>query len=97
MHLGMQGLHSPVQHLREAGQFANVLDRETRRTQCSGRSAGRDQFHSKARQGQSELHQAGLVRYAQQRPTNPFFRAQIPLLERSVQLDMNKARNGRVS
>ncbi len=27
MHLGMQGLHAPVQHLREAGQFADVLDR----------------------------------------------------------------------
>ena len=40
VHLGVQGLDAPVQHLRKAGQLADVLDRQARRTQRRGRSAG---------------------------------------------------------
>ncbi len=71
VNLGVQGLDAAVEHLGKAGQIADVLDGEAGLAQRTRRSAGRDQFHAKARQCLGKLHQAGLVGHTQQRTPNP--------------------------
>ena len=80
MYAGMQRLYAPVQHLREAGQVADVFHRETGFAQSFRGSAGGDQLHSKTRQHLGELHQAGLVRDADQGPLNLLRPAHLSLL-----------------
>ena len=65
VHLGMQRLHPPVEHLGEAGEFGDVLHRDAGVAQQLGGAAGRDQFHAQAGKLAGELHQSGLVGHAE--------------------------------
>ena len=67
VHLGMQRLHAPVQHLRKAGQVADVAHTESRLAQRARRPAGRDQLNAVRGQRAGKLDQAGLVGYGEQR------------------------------
>ena len=77
MNLGVQRLDAAVEHLRKAGQIADVLYDQAGLAQRARRSAGGNQLHAKARQHLGKLHQAGLVGHAQQRPPDPLFRNHI--------------------
>ena len=57
----MEGLDAAVEHLREAGEVADVLDGQAGLAQRTGRSAGRNQLDAKAGQRLGKLDQAGLV------------------------------------
>ncbi len=58
MHLGMQGLDAPIQHLREAGKFRNVFHRNAGIPQQLRCPAGRNQFHAKRSQPAREIDQS---------------------------------------
>ena len=72
---GVQGLDAAIEHLREAGEFADVFDRESGLAQSTGGSAGGDQFDAKAGQRLGELHQARFVGNAEQRSADSLCRA----------------------
>ena len=59
--LGVQGLDAAVEHLRKAGQVADVSDHQAGLAQSTRRSAGGDQFYAKADQCLGKIHQAVLV------------------------------------
>ena len=63
---GVECLDPPVEHLREARQVADVLDREAGIAQPTRCSAGGNQFDAKACQGLGKLYQAGFVGNAEQ-------------------------------
>ena len=65
VNLGVQGLHAAIEHLRKAGQLADVLHGQAGLAQCTRRSAGGNQLHSKACQHLRKLHQTGLVGHAE--------------------------------
>src|SRR5579862_5465775 len=68
MHAGMQRFYAPVQHLREAGQVADVLHFETGFPKGLRGPARGDEFHAKVREHLGKLHQSRLVGYAHQGP-----------------------------
>ena len=73
MHAGMQRLDAAIEHLRKAGEFADVLDCEAGFAQRAGRAAGRNQLDAKARQRSGKIDQARLVGHAQKRAPNLLF------------------------
>src|ERR1039457_4086442 len=72
MDLGVQGLDAAIEHLWKAGEVADVHYAQAALAQGARRSAGGDQFHSKARQHLGKLHQTGFVRHAEQGTPNPY-------------------------
>ena len=65
VHLGMQRLHAPVEHLGEAGNLGDIFDRDPRIAQQLGCAAGRDQFDPHAGKFAGEISQARFVGNAQ--------------------------------
>ena len=59
--LGVKRLHAAVEHLGEAGQVADVADRQAGVAQGPGGAAGGDQVHAEGGEGAGEVDQAGLV------------------------------------
>ena len=47
VHLGMQRLHPPIQHLRKPRQIADIPHRQSSLAQRLRRPPGRNQFHTK--------------------------------------------------
>ncbi len=58
---GVQGLDAAVEHLREAGEVADVFDGQAGLAQSTCGSAGGDQLDAKAGQRLGKLHQADFV------------------------------------
>jgi hypothetical protein len=56
MHLRVQRLYTPVEHLREAGQVADIAHFETSLTQLARGPSGRNQVHTKRGERFCELH-----------------------------------------
>ena len=69
VHLGVQRLHAPVEHLREAGDLRDVHHRDPGLPQEPGGAAGGDDLRAEGRQAPRELHHPGLVVHADQRPS----------------------------
>ena len=67
VHHRVQRLDPPVHHLGIAGDIRHVLDLQTSRTQRRRGAAGAQQFDPPRGQGLTEWHEAGLVRYGNQR------------------------------
>ena len=61
MHLGMQRLHSSVEHLGKAGQLGDVLHRDTGVAQQLCGASGGNQFHAQASELTREVDQPGFV------------------------------------
>ena len=61
MHLGVQGLDTPVEHFREAGVIADLRHCQTRIAQQPGRAAGGQQFHALCSQPLGKFENAPLV------------------------------------
>ncbi len=83
--LGMKGLDAAVEHLREAGEVADVFDVEAGVAEGAGGAAGGDQLDAEAGKGLGELDQAGLVGYAQQGTPDLLLRAHVHSLMKSVE------------
>ncbi len=66
--LRMQRLDSSPQHFRPAGQLGDVADFQSCLTQEFGRASRRHDLHSGPPQRLRELHNAGLVVYADHSP-----------------------------
>ena len=65
VHLGMQGLHPPVEHLGKTGEFGNILHADPGVAQQLRGAAGRNQFHAHAGKFAGKLHQPRLVGHAE--------------------------------
>ena len=65
VHLGMQRLHPPVEHLGKAGELGDVFHADAGVAQQLGGAAGRDQFHAHAGEFAGKVHQSGLVSHAE--------------------------------
>ena len=63
----MQRLHAAIEHFREAGVLADILDREARFAQGFGGAASGDQFHPRGDEGLGKWNQSGLVGNGEQR------------------------------
>lgn len=61
MHLGMQRLDPPVEHLREAGQFRDVFNRDAGIAQQLRRASSGDKFDAEARELAREVNESSLV------------------------------------
>ena len=70
MHVGMQRLDAPLQHLRKARQLVNGDNRQSCVLERLGRPASRDQLHPTRRQRLRQLDDSGLVGDGEQRPFN---------------------------
>ena len=66
----VQRFDTAVEHLREAGEFADVFYGQSGFTQRARGAAGGDQLHAKAGEGLGEFNQAGFVGYAEKRSPN---------------------------
>ena len=67
VHLGMQRLHPPAQHLRRAGEVLDLLHLHALLGEHCGGAARRQDLDPKPGEAAGELHQARLVRDADQR------------------------------
>ena len=63
---GVQRFDAAVEHLGEAGEFADVLDGEAGLAQGRGGAAGGDKFDAESGERAGKLHKAGLVGDAEQ-------------------------------
>ncbi len=70
VHLGMQRLHAPIEHLGEAREIGDVLHRDAGIAQQLGRAAGRNQFHPHPGKLAGKIDQSGLVGDTQNRALN---------------------------
>ena len=70
MDLGMQRLHSAIQHLGEAGEVGNIAYCKPGVAQGPSRASGRNQLHVHTGQLTGEIYQAGLICNAQKGPLN---------------------------
>ena len=62
--LGVKGLDTAVEHLRESGNLGHLDDLDTVLVQKPVGSAGGDDLHTHGCEGFGELHDTGFVRYA---------------------------------
>ena len=67
VHLGMQGLHPPVEHLGKAGVVGDLGHLEAGVPQELGGAAGGDQRDAEAGEAAREFDDPGLVRDAEER------------------------------
>ncbi len=65
VHLGMQRLDPPVEHLGKTGQLGNVLHADPGFAQQLGSAPGRNKFHTHAGKFAGKLHQPRLVGHAE--------------------------------
>ncbi len=72
MNFGVKRFHTAVEHLGEAGKFADVLDGEAGVAQSLSRAAGGNQLNAKAGQGAGKVDQAGFVSNTQKSAPNLF-------------------------
>jgi len=70
VHLGVQSLHSPPEHLRVTSELLDRLNDDAGFGECRSGSTGRDDFNTEQLQASSKLGKAGFVTDAHERPSN---------------------------
>ncbi len=70
VNLGVQGLHPPVEELREAGELRDFLHLDALRCQELGRATAGEEFHPHQRQTFGKIRKTGLVGYREKRSLN---------------------------
>ena len=73
---GVEGLHAAVEHLGEAGKVGDFAHGEAGIAQGLRGASGRNELDSMASEALREIHEAGLIRHAQQRAGDLFVTAQ---------------------
>jgi len=76
VHFGVQSLDPAVEHLRKSGEVGDLAHRQPGVAQGTGGASGGNQFDAMAREALREIHDAGLVRHAQQSAGNFLITAQ---------------------
>src|SRR4029077_635740 len=68
VHFRVQRLHAPAQHFGPTSKFGDILHCYAFVAQQFCRAAGRENLDLQGREPPGQLHDPGLVEYAQQRP-----------------------------
>ena len=70
--LGMQGLHTAIEHLGKAGKFGDIEDVEAGFAKCAGGASGRDELNLVPGKLTGKVDEPTLVGHAEERAADLF-------------------------